>query len=113
MSRDKRLGIMEDPVKGIIVEALYDITSNYVVKNISIEWSSRELRIKITMKPLKEDATLSTWKLVELEDRIVALLGIEYELSHSRIGVTPGGDLLLIYSFRITPRVEQRGKSRE
>jgi len=103
---EDKLGVMEDPIKGILVDALYDLAKNYVVKSISVEREDRELRIVITMKPIREDATLSTWKIIELEDRIVALLGIEYELSHSRVGVTYDGSLVLVYTFRIVRREE-------
>jgi len=101
ISRKNPLGVMDDPVKGLLFEVLSTLDYNYVVKEIDVERGENELRVSVVMKPRRDDATISTWRIIEMEERITSLLGLEPDLSHSRVGVTPDGLLLVVYAFRV------------
>jgi len=99
-TRRNPLGFMEDPIKGIIIDAIARIDKDYVIRSIDVVRDEGELRIVVELRPRREGATISTWRIIDIEDRITALLGINAELSHSRVGVSPDGYLLLIYTIR-------------
>jgi len=101
IGRKNPLGVMDDPVKGLLLEALSTLDYNYIIKEIDVERGENELRVSVVMKPRRDDATISTWRIIEMEERITSVLGLEPDLSHSRVGVTPEGFLLVVYVFRI------------
>ncbi len=99
------LGVMEDPVKAMVVEALALLGRDFIVRSVELSWGHGELRITVTLRPRRGGVTVSTWRLLELEERIAARLGLDPELSHSRVGVTEEGLLLLTYTYR-APGIE-------
>ena len=95
------LGVVEDPVKAMVIDALGLLGPGFLVKNVEVHWGVDELRIVVELRPRGDEGSVSAWRIVELEDRIMEVLGLEPELSHSRIGVRRDGVLILTYTYRI------------
>ncbi len=101
MARQRNpLGLMEDPIKSIVIDAVTSLDKNYTIKSVDVIRDVEELRIVVILRPRREGSTISTWRIIDLEERIATILGIEVELTHSRVGVTPEGYLMIIYSLK-------------
>ena len=94
------MGLMEDPIKSIVIDAVTSLDKNYTIKSVDVIRDVEELRIVVILRPRREGSTISTWRIIDLEERIATILGIEVELTHSRVGVTPEGYLMIIYSLK-------------
>jgi len=98
--RKNPLGFMEDPIKSMIIDAVSRIDKDYTIRSVDVMREEGELRIIIELRPRREGATISTWRIIDVEERIASLLGIDVELSHSRVGISPDGYLLIVYTIK-------------
>ena len=94
------LGVMEDPVKAMVLDALAALGPGFLASSVELHWDVGELRVVVELRPRRRGETLSTWRIIELEEKIADRLGLEPELSHSRVGVTDRGTLLLAFTYR-------------
>jgi hypothetical protein len=92
---------MEDPVKAMVVDAASSLGPWFLVHMVELHWGEGELRVMLYLRPRGEEATVSTWRIIELEERLLDRLGLEAELSHSRVGVTKEGLLLVTLVYRV------------
>ncbi len=95
--------MLQDPVEQMVYEVVSRLDREYHVSKVWVEYPSpRELVIRVLLKPRTDGATVSVWRLIEMEERIATRLGIAVELSHARVGYTDDG-LLLVFMFRTRP----------
>ena len=52
------------------------------------------------MRPAIEGATISLWRLLDLEKKIMRKLSFEALFTHSRIGLDENGNMVITYIFR-------------
>jgi len=100
MARAGLEGIMEDPVLGILRELMYTVARDYRIVHVDINRGDDEIRITFKLRPLTEGATISLWRLLDLEERIMRRLSFEALFSHSRIGLAEDGDIVVTYIYR-------------
>ncbi len=93
-------GIMEDPVIGMLRELMFSVSKEYRVTGVDIRRGEDEIRIVFKLKPIVEGATISLWRLLDLEEKIMRRLSFEALLTHSRIGLGENGDIVITYIFR-------------
>ncbi|BEP18219.1 hypothetical protein PYJP_15710 [Pyrofollis japonicus] len=102
VSRRNPLGVIEDPIKAIIIDTIARLDRNYLVRGIEVKRRPGELIITVELRPRNTSTTftISTWRIIELEERLVAALGVDADLTHSRIGVSPEGYLVIVYTIK-------------
>ena len=93
-------GIMEDPVLGILRELMSTVTRDYRIVHVDIRRGDDEIRIQFRLRPLIEGATISLWRLLSLEEKIMRKLSFEATFSHTRIGLSEDGDIIVLYVYR-------------
>jgi hypothetical protein len=101
LARRNSLGVMEDPVKAMVLDAVSLLLREFTVHRVEVGWGRDELRITLLLRPRREGVSVPAWRIIELEDRIAEALGLKPDLSHSRVSVTPDGLLVLLYSYRV------------
>ena len=94
-------GIMEDPVVGILKELMATVTRSYIVSRVEYSRDEDVFFVSFTLRPVKKDATISLWRLLDLENKIMRKLSFRALLSHTRIGLGPDGESIIVsYTFR-------------
>ncbi len=93
-------GIMEDPVLGILRELMISVSREYRITHVDIRREEDEIRVVFKLRPVIEGATISLWRLLDLEEKIMRKLSFEALFTHSRIGLDENGDMIVTYIFR-------------
>lgn len=94
-------GIMEDPIIGILKDLMATVTRNYIVSKVEYSRENDSFFVSYILRPVKKDASISLWRLLDLESKIMRKLSFRALLSHARIGLGPDGESIIVsYTFR-------------